>query len=234
MFTFAGLVELGRPSSSWHPLGVHKTRGARSSGAAVYLDRLSCVSLDSLFIFNQSWEGEGQGLYALTFRQHRCISIGSCFAFCEFTLGWILGRHGTGRCCPSLHLVRSSGMSCNRDDKEGKLTSMLSVVPGGSGGFCVLRGSPGGTKWKFRTGTLHSIILVVIVVSPGQRMASLNLWDLPDTRLWFLVSGLFARWALTSHISFSSLRSHGSDHVGHHVGSPTHESGPVVPQESMV
>ena len=72
-----------------------------------------------------------------------------------------------GRCCPFLHLVQSSSMSYDRDE-EGEVTSMPSAVPGGSGDFCVLRGSPGGTKRRFKMGTLHSIMLVVIVVSAGQ------------------------------------------------------------------
>ena len=49
-------------------------------------------------------------------------------------MGWILGQRGTGRCRPSFHLVQSSGMSCDRDDKV-KVTSLLSAVPGGSGDF---------------------------------------------------------------------------------------------------
>ena len=49
------------------------------------------------------------------------------------------------------------------------------------------------------------------------------------------MSGHFARRALTTFTSVSSSPgSHGGDLLGHTVCSPTHETGPVVPQESMV
>ena len=46
-------------------------------------------------------------------------------------------------------------MSYDREDEGGKVMSKPFAVPDGSGDFCVLRGSPGGIKQRFKTGILH-------------------------------------------------------------------------------
>ena len=86
-------------------------------------------------------------------------------------------------------------------------------------------------KRRFSMGTLYSI---VIVMSPGQCMATLDL-GLPSTRTMISDVRTFGQAGpYRPASSCSSLRSHDSDQVGCDVCSPMHESGPVVPLESMV
>ena len=77
------------------------------------------------------------------------------------------------------------------------------------------------------------IVVIVVVVSLGLCMASL---DLGSTRHQGMISGvrMFGQAGpYRPASSSSSLRSHDSDQVGRDICSPTHESGPVVPLESM-
>ena len=74
---------------------------------------------------------------------------------------------------------------------------------------------------------------IVMVVSPGQCMACLDL----GTRRHGMISGVgtFGQAGTYRPVSSpSSLRSHDSDQVGYVIYSPTHETGPAVLLESRV